>query len=321
MPSPRKRLVCPDVTPYYHCVSRCVRRAFLCGQDPQTGVDVSHRKRMIEDLLLRLTQVFALEVCAYAVMSNHYHLVLFIDRQQALDWSMQETIERWHQLFRGHALSLRFLKGETLSDVEHRQLQDLAESWRQRLMDISWYMRVLNERVARKANAEDACTGRFWEGRFKSQALLDEKALLACMAYVDLNPVRAGLAKTPEHSAFTAIQKRLQAYAQQRTQPEELRDFEASGTTGIPFTPEDYIQLIDWTSRQMQAQKGAVPTAAPGLLTRMHIEPHQWQVLTQHFEHKFKGLIGAVSRLKAACAQLNYRYCRGVSNCRAWLGV
>jgi len=67
----------------------------------------------------------------------------------------------------------------------------------------------LNEYISKRANIEDNCTGHFWESRFKSQALLDERALLTCMAYVDLNPIRACMAKTPETSEYTSIQERI----------------------------------------------------------------------------------------------------------------
>jgi len=122
---------------------------------------------------------------------------------------MAQVIERWHRLFRGSLLSQRYLRNEPLSKAELIVLNQQVELWRDRLMSISWFMRCLNETIARQANEEDNCSGRFWEGRFKSQALLDETALAACMAYVDLNPIRAGIEKTPEHSKHTSIKKRI----------------------------------------------------------------------------------------------------------------
>jgi len=198
MPKPRKSLVSLEVTPYYHCVSRCVRRAFLCGEDKLTGKNFEHRRQWIEDRLLVLANIFAIDIAAYAVMSNHYHVVLHINREQALSWSELEVVEHWHRLFKGSLLSQHFYQGDVLNTAELNALSEQVCEWRDRLMSISWFMRCTNEPIAREANHEDEATGRFWEGRFKSQALLDEKALAACMAYVDLNPIRARMAESPE---------------------------------------------------------------------------------------------------------------------------
>jgi len=118
-------------------------------------------------LALRLTTtafpvVFAIDICAYAVMSNHYHLVLHVNRKQALAWSLDDVIHTWHRLFSGNLFSQRYCRGDRLLQSEMASLKDTAETWRKRLMDISWFMRVLNESVARQANAEDHCSGRFW---------------------------------------------------------------------------------------------------------------------------------------------------------------
>ncbi|RBP49923.1 hypothetical protein DFR28_103355 [Arenicella xantha] len=122
-------------------------------------------------------------------MSNHYHVVLRVRPEISAAWSDREVVRRWHSLFSGNVLSQRFMKGDVLDSVLRARLQlDIVE-WRSRLTDISWFMRIVNEFIAREANKEDNCTGRFWEGRFKSQALLDDRALLSCMAYVDLNPM------------------------------------------------------------------------------------------------------------------------------------
>ena len=138
-------------------------------------------------------------------MSNHTHVVLCVDKDLAQSWSMKEVIKRWHQLYQGTLLSQKYQRGDKLSKGECISLDETVKIYRQRLYDISWLMRNLNEYIAREANKEDKCTGRFWEGRFKSQALLDENAVLACMAYVDLNPIRAKMDSTPETSQHTSI--------------------------------------------------------------------------------------------------------------------
>ncbi len=205
MPKARKHQVSLEVTPYYHCVSRCVRRSFLCGHDPLSGKSFEHRRQWVEDRLLFLADVFAIDVCAYSVMSNHTHVVLHINKLNEAHWTDIEVCERWHKLFKGTLLSQKFVRNEDLTAVELDAVKLKISEWRLHLCDISWFMRTLNEPIARQANEEDRCTGRFWEGRFKSQALCDEAALASCMAYVDLNPIRAKMAKTPEQSDHTSI--------------------------------------------------------------------------------------------------------------------
>ena len=211
MTRPRSSLVSLSDTPWYHVVNRCVRRAFLCGQDTATGQNFEHRRGWIETRIRELASVFTIDVAAYAVMSNHYHAVVRVDKARALALDDEAVLRRWTQLFTGPLLVQRYLSEarSQMGEGECAKVKEFAELYRQRLHDLSWFMRVLNESVARQANAEDDCTGRFWEGRFKSQALLDEQALLAAMAYVDLNPIRAGMAESLPQSLHTSIHARL----------------------------------------------------------------------------------------------------------------
>jgi REP element-mobilizing transposase RayT len=211
MTKPRSSLVSLADTPWYHVVNRCVRRAFLCGDDAVTGKNHDHRRAWIVDRVKQLAGVFAIDVAAYAVMSNHYHLVLRVDAERAQGWSNEEALRRWTQLFDGPLLVQRLLsgQGEEMDQATLNAIDEWAATYRARLCDLSWFMRVLNETVARQANAEDGVTGRFWEGRFKSQALLDEQAILTAMTYVDLNPIRAAMAETPEESEHTSVAERM----------------------------------------------------------------------------------------------------------------
>ncbi|MCS5709059.1 hypothetical protein CC99x_009100 [Candidatus Berkiella cookevillensis] len=191
-----------NATPYYHVMNRCVRRSFLCGFDELTQKDYSHRKAWIVDRLKYLADIFAIKICAYAIMSNHYHVVLYVEDKVAENWSEAEIIRRWASIFPKDA-------------EENKHLKQKIQLWKERLTSISWFMRCLNEKIARDVNEEDDTAGRFWEGRFKSQALLDEGALLSAMVYVDLNPVRAGITETPEESEFTSIYERIQHISKQ----------------------------------------------------------------------------------------------------------
>jgi REP element-mobilizing transposase RayT len=331
MPKPRKQQISLDATPYYHCVSRCVRRAFLCGTDKSTGECYEHRRGWLEEKLLALPQTFAINIAAYAIMSNHYHVVLYIDKKQADEWTDIEVIERWHSLFKGNVFSQKFLRGDTLDSAQRARLQMIIEEWRSRLCDISWFMRILNEAIAREANQEDQCSGRFWEGRFKSQALLDDAALAACMAYVDLNPVRAQMADTPEQSKHTSIKKRAEK-AKRATQAnhsnqqvKELHPFVGNPRQNLPkgiqMRLTDYLELVDWTGRVLRDDKrGAISQNAEDILTRLGVDDSQWLTMASEFEQCFKTFAGNEQRLRSACDAMNYQRPPGLGDCRRLLG-
>ena len=303
MPKARKSQISLSDTLYYHCVSRCVRRAFLCGTEH--GKSFEYRRKWVEDRIHVLSDVFAIEVCAYAVMSNHTHIVLHVNKEKAIALSTEEVINRWHSLYRGTLLTQQYASPMTrkgLSEAQIDTVENTAGVWRARLYDISWFMRALNEYIARAANKEDECTGHFWEGRFKSQALLDESALAACMAYVDLNPVRANVAKTPEASNHTSIQYRIRAARVGKT-PKRLMPFAGNPQqdmqSGLPFTLSDYLQLVDTTSRCILPTKhGKVESNMPHILVRLGIDDEKWLTLTTQFEHCFKHAAGKVVHLE-----------------------
>ncbi|SDI84976.1 hypothetical protein SAMN04488540_103268 [Ferrimonas sediminum] len=326
MPTARNRLVSLQDTPFYHCVSRCVRRSYLCGVDAYSGVSYEHRRDWVEKRLLELTQAFAIEICAFAVMTNHTHVVLHVDAQKADDWNALEVLIRWHRLFAGTDVTRRYCddeQRENLTRIELDQVDHQVELYRNRLADLSWFMRSLNEYIAREANKEDGCTGRFWEGRFKSQALLDEQALLACMAYVDLNPIRSGIAKTPEQSDFTSIQMRIRA-ALQGKQPERLKSFNAGSfeSHALPCHLNDYLELVEFTGRAIRDDKvGAIPPCIGTLLQRLEIDLESWVELTEGFEGQFCHLAGRLHSLQHCRQTDGMHRIRGSGNAKRLLGA
>ena len=229
----------------YHCVQRVVRRAFLCGVDPLSGKSYNHRRAWIRDRLEALAGLFGVEIAAFAVLSNHVHVILRIRPDVVALWSDQEVARRWLTLFPGRVAArpdttteavfpratveqARSMLSDTPAMSPVQEPADplelavammsadsmLMATIRGRLSSLSWFMRALAEPIARRANREDQCSGRFFEGRFRSQRLLDEAALLACSVYVDLNPIRARLADRPENSKQTSAYERIMALFQ-----------------------------------------------------------------------------------------------------------
>lgn len=347
MTQSRKNQICLDATPFYHCYVRCVRRAFLCGDDYSNGHNYDHRKQWIVSRLKFLAYVFSIDICAYAVMSNHYHVVLHVDKERALAWSKEEVAERWMQLYKGHLLVDRWLANPASIDKATMEVvNEIIEEWRGRLFDISWFMRGVNECIARMANDEEGCKGRFWEGRYRSQALLDEGALLSCMAYVDLNPVRADMANNLADSDFTSIQQRLFDYskykvnkslaekrvnkrvAEQKVLKKDLAlekqaeaplmRFDGGSHTSIhyalPFTREDYFDLVDKTGRVIRDDKrGVINAHHLPIIQSFGIDPDKWIDHVRNFGRRYAFCAGTSDNIINFAQQFEKRWSKGIS--------
>ena len=201
----RSHLVDVSVTRWYHCITRCVRRAFLLAEGPD------NRKEWIEHRLQELAEIFAVSVGGFSVMDNHLHVLVRLDPDTATGWSDEEVVRRWGRLFPPRDKSRQPLP-VSKAWVEWR-LQDVqwVATARARLQSLSWFMKCLKEPLARLANRQDKARGAFFEERFKSVAILDEESLLATCAYIDLNPVAAGIAEVPEASPHTSINERVES--------------------------------------------------------------------------------------------------------------
>ena len=186
--------------------------------------------------------------------------------------------------------------------------------------------------IARQANKEDNCKGRFWEGRFKSQALLDETALLSCMVYVDLNPIRAKMSDTLQDSDFTSIQERIRVFAEKENKRKQRKTDDVNALAaefrhskkeikkmaqpvkllplvgpltndnndkGISFSPLDYFELIDWTGRAIREDKrGYIPPEIRPILQELGVQEKNWVKSVKYFGSRFYHIAGALDKIK-----------------------
>lgn len=300
----RNQQICVDETPYYHIVSRCVRRAFLCGEDKITGKSFEHRRKWLIDRIRFVTSVFDIDMCSYAIMSNHFHIVLRVG--DTSEWPANRVLMAWQSLYALPVLCDRYLKGEINTEAELKRVNEYVAEYRERLMSVSWYMKAINEFVARMANAEDKCTGHFWESRFKSQALLDERALLTCMAYVDLNPIRAGMAKALKDSEFTSIQERIE------NNHTWLSSF-GKTDDDLPFYLSSYIDLVDETGRILRDDKrGFISHKTAKPINEIGIDPDNWLDELKGFKSIGFSAVGTTKQLKEFSAKTKRKWALGI---------
>ena len=309
MTQSRASLIAPGSPGTFHCVQRCVRRAFLCGVDRYSGQSFEHRKDWIEQRLRLLAECFAIAIHAYAVMSNHLHVVVQIDPAVVDTWSDDEIAERWVRLFPPqHDSDIAWERKRHAICLQPERVRVL----RTRLSDLSWLMKCLAEPIARAANGEDGCKGRFWEGRFKAQVLCDDRAVLAAMAYVDLNPIRAGMATRPDRSDHTSVKARCEA-AVPADLDGPLRPVLGASKSRLPLRLGEYLALVEWTGKQVRpGKRGAIPANAPSVLKRFEPNPERWPIRVKAIGSGYWRAVGEVDDLIELARQLRQRWLKGI---------
>jgi hypothetical protein len=338
----RRKLLGGERPAVFHCWTRCVRRAFLCGRDPHSQKDYSHRRDWIVRREEQLAGLFALELEFRTEMSSHLHNVLRTLPQVARRWSAREVARRWLTITK-----LAKCRSDDLPQPDPQRVEKLAQDkkkiqkLRRRLSSVSWYMGILCENIARRANAEDECTGRFWEARFKCRECTDEGAILLCGIYVDLNPLRAGEADSPETARYTSVFQRLQADGLRKNaharpdawlgeltlQPERKADevLAYASRTGrrasdrglLPISLADYVKLLKWTAQLLQSgQRSTIPPDLAGVLDHLDVKHEAWLDTVAQYEHSFGHAVGRPAALAEVAERMELKHLKGMSACR-----
>ncbi|TWU06509.1 transposase [Stieleria varia] len=323
----------PNEVAFAHVIARTVRRCFLFGDDPVSGKNFDHRKIWIEQYLQHFAACFGIDLICFAILSNHYHLILRSRPDVVKNWDDTEVARRWLMLcpHRKDAEGNPCEPSRPELDAIRNCPLKLADT-RSRLSNISWWMRLLNQRVAQRANAEDEEKGRFFQDRYKAVRLIDESAVLACAAYVDLNPIRAAMAETIEQSDHTSAQRRIETHTQQPAEshsdglrhddsflsPVEIDEAEdevgpvpsqsgkrCSDKGFLWFSLERYLELLDWTAREIaDGKRGQTPQHLAPILQRLGLESSVWCELVADFGKLFKTVAGS------PCTVDEYRSCQ-----------
>jgi REP element-mobilizing transposase RayT len=315
MTQARSTLIPPGHAVFVHVTTRCVRRAWLFGHDRLSNRRYDHRCALIEARVRDLADVFAVGVYAFAWMANHFHLALAVRADAVRAWSDEEVVERWQRVYRSKCEEANAKRrAQMLADPVRMQLT------RERLGSLSWFMKCLNEHISRIANAEDNARGHFWESRFKSQVLLDERALLAAMAYVDLNPIRAGIAHNLMGSRNTSIRQRCKVTRGRSdlAAAPVMPIWGVAAPTMPPITVGEYIELVDDTGRQIRkGKRGAIPAAEPRALQKLGIGPDHWTRKVKGVGSGFWRVVGTLDAIEEKAAAMQQQFLRGISFARA----
>ena len=320
--SNRSDKIDPTLVQIIHTVSRTTRACRLLGDNPLTGENCDHRRGWIVKLITRFAGQFGIDVLSYSVLSNHHHQLLRSRPDVVASWSDTEVARRWLMICPVRKNKDGEPRPPTKSELDSiRKNPERLKEIRLRLSDVSWWMRLINQRVAQQANKEDDAKGRFFEDRFKGIPVIDEESVLACAAYVDLNWIRACMAETLELSEFTSVQRRIEVlqhfYEDLAEERREMRadsflapvnlhessvvpgpqpsrsEYRCSDKGFLPMSAAEYIELLDWTARQLARGKpGRTPEDAPPIYERLGYTPEIWMELVRDFDELFITMAG-----------------------------
>jgi hypothetical protein len=370
----RAEVFAPDEVAVVHVMNRVVRRCYLLGDDPVSGKNYDHRKVMIENQLQRLAGAFGIDLLGFAIMSNHFHLILRSRPDVVSTWDDTEVARRW--------LLICPVRKNSAGDPEEPnefELNSIRNDPRKliilrlRLSDLGWWMRVWCQYIAVRANREDHELGKFWQSRFRAVRLLDEAALLACAAYVDLNPIRAAMAETLEKCDYTSVHRRIPSFLstndnstsatiqpkkeysvnpagaeipaaigneaapegvspiavqsrvtadrflspialipaddQQLGPQASSNRFRCSDKGFLPLSQRDYLELLDWTARQVApGKRGTTPPLTSPLFQRLSGKlptATAWVELVQDFGKLFATVAGHPQTIRATRSRIS----------------
>lgn len=327
----RAEIFSPNEVAILHVIARVCRRCFLFGRDPVTGKNFDHRKGWIENQIKIQAANFGIDLLAFSLMSNHFHQVLRSRPDVVETWDDSEVARRWLMI----CPKRKDEKGNAMppNDVELDKIRNNPNEIvkiRNRLSDISWWMRILCQRIGTRANREDKEVGKFFQGRFKAVRLLDEEAILACSVYVDLNPIRAAIAESIEGSHYTSGKLRCESAQSESGSAERPDDFlspipiedlpekkshssnegnkRCSDKGFLRLSSLDYLQLLDLTARlNKSGSRGATPADLPPLLKRLGLEVDTWGDLTKDFGRIFGQVAGKPESISNARSLVTHR--------------
>ena len=303
------------VTYITHAIAKTAQDIFLMGNDPVTKKDYSHRKEWIAEIMRFQASLMAIDVLGYAIMSNHVHFMLRSRPDIVAKWTDYEVARRWLTLCPKHRRRKRVNGKLVYTPVPPTEEQieavvkdpERIKELRAQLCDVSWWMRLLCQKVAQRANSEEGVAkGHFWKSRFHAVVIEEYSYLVACTAYVDLNPQRANIAKSIEDYDYTSAKARLH---KNRGDPSWLSPIQITSPSSNPevstqgarcsdkgfleMSEQEYFELLKWCIEHQVATKDIeVKADRPPWLCKLGVSMETWVKQVRSFGKLYRYFAG-----------------------------